>query len=65
MPIFKKKGGGVLIYVKNGISVSKLSKVDVEEYDSLYVEIKNNTKKYILGVIYHPPKQSEENDMTL
>ncbi len=59
------KNTGVLIYVKNGISVNKLNKVDVEEYDSLYVEIKNNNKKYILGVVYPPPKQRKENDMRL
>ncbi len=61
----KKKGGGVLIYVKIGLSVNKLGKVAVEEYDSLYVEIKNNKKKNISGVVYRPPKESEENDMRL
>ena len=61
----EKAGGGVLLYVKHGINVIKLSKTDVEEYDSLYVEIKNNKKKYILGVVYRPPKQTEENDMRL
>ncbi len=62
---FYKTGGGVLLYVKNGIDVVKVSKIDAEEYDSLYVEIKNNNKKYILGVVYRPSKQSEENDMRL
>ncbi len=62
---FQKNGGGVLIYLKDGINANKLSKVDVEEYDSLYIEINNNNKKYILGVVYRPPKQSEENDMRL
>ena len=60
-----KAGGGVLLYVKNGINVIKVSKIDVEEYDSLYVEIKNNNRGYILGVVYRPPKQTEENDMRL
>ena len=53
---YQKNGGGVLIYVKNGIEVTKISKTDVEAYDSLYVEIKNNNKKYILGVVYRPIK---------
>ena len=61
----KKAGGGVLLYIKNEITAIKVSKTDVEEYDSLYVEIKNNNKKYILGVVYRPPKQTEENDMRL
>ncbi len=67
MPVEKKKNGGsVLIYVKTGIDATKVSKIDVEPYDSLYVEIKkNNRKYYILGVVYRPPKLSEENDMAL
>ena len=28
----------------------------------LYVEITEIKKKYILGVVYRPPKLSEEND---
>ena len=62
---FQKAGEGVLIYVKNGINIIKLSKIDVEEYDTLYVEIKNNKKTYILRVVYRPPKQTEENDIRL
>ncbi len=61
----KKNGGGVLIYVKTGIDATKVSKINVEPYDSLYVEIKKYNKKYILGVVYGPPKLSEENDMAL
>ncbi len=54
-----------MIYVKNGIHATKLSEIDVEPYDSLYVEIKKNNKKYTLGVVYRPPKLSEENDVML
>ncbi len=64
MPV-EKNGEGVLIYVKTGVDATKVSKIDVEPYDSLYVEIKKNYRKYILGVIYRPPKLSEENDMAL
>ncbi len=64
MPV-EKNGGGVLIYVKTGIDATKVSKIDVEPYDSIYVEIKKNNRKYILGVVYRPPKLSEENDMAL
>ncbi len=46
MPI-QKNGGGVLIYVKHGINATKISKIDVEPYDYLYVEIKKNNKKYV------------------
>ncbi len=57
-----------MLYVKKkkkGLNVSKVSKIDVEEYDSPYVEIKINNKKYILGVVYRLPKQTEENNMRL
>ena len=60
-----KNGGGVLLHVKNGMKVVKLSKTDVDAYDSLYVEVTKKDKKYILGVVYRPPKQSEENDIVL
>ncbi len=34
-----KTGGGVLLYAKNYINVVKVSKTDVDAYDSLYVEV--------------------------
>ncbi len=60
-----KAGGGVLLYAKNYIKVVKISKTDVYAYDSLYVEVTEKNKKCVLGVIYRPPKQSEENDKKL
>ena len=60
-----KSGGGVLLYVKNGIKAVKISKTDVDTYDSLYVEVTKKNRKYVLGVVYRPPKQSEENDIML
>ncbi len=60
-----KLGGGVLLYAKYYIKVVKISITDVDAYDSLYVEVTGKDKKYVLGVIYRPPKQSEENDKKL
>ena len=60
-----KSGGGVLLYVKNGIKAVKISKTDVDTYDSLYVEVTKKNRKYVLGVVYRPPKQSEENNIML
>ena len=37
----------------------------MDAYDTLYVEITERNKKYILGVVYKPPKLSEENDKIL
>ncbi len=60
-----KAGGGVLLYAKKHIKVVKISKTDADAYDSLYVEVTDKNKKYVLGVIYRPPKQNEENDKKL
>ncbi len=61
------KVGEVFYYIqkKNYINVVKITKTDVDAYDSLYVEVTEKNKKYVLGVIYRPPKQSEENDKKL
>ncbi len=40
-------------------------KTDEVEYESLYVEMKVSGKKIILGVIYRPPKLSEESESKL
>ena len=42
------------------MKVIQINKTDVNVYDSLYVEIIENNKKYILAVVYRPPKQSKE-----
>ncbi len=56
-----KAGEGVLLYAKNYIKVVKISKTDVDVYNPLYVEVTEKNKKYVLGVIYRPPKQTKEN----
>ena len=39
----------------------KINKLNVDAYDTLYVEITEKNQKYILGVVYRPPNLSEEN----
>ncbi len=58
---------GEVFYYKqrSDLRIVKISKTDVDEYDSLYVEVTEKNKKYVLGVIYRPPKQSEEYDIML
>ena len=60
-----KSGGGVLLYVKKGIKAVQLNKADVDAYDSLYIETAVRNRKYVIGVIYRPPKQNEDNDKAL
>ncbi len=56
-----KATGGVLLYAKTYINVVKISKTDVDAYDSLYVEVTEKNKKNVLDVVYRPPKQTREN----
>lgn len=43
------------------LNVTRLN-VGVEAYNTLYIELINKTAKVTVGVLYSPPKQSEEND---
>lgn len=51
--------------IKKGINAIKFNKIHVKSYDSLFVQLKKNNKKYILGVLHTAPRQSEEIDMML
>ena len=44
-------GGGALLYAKNYMKVIKINKINVDAYDTLYVEITEKNKKYMLGVV--------------
>ena len=56
---------GVLLDEKKEKNVVKINKINVDAYNTLYVEIKKKEKKYIIGVVYKPPKLSEDNENIL
>ncbi len=60
-----RKGGGVLLYVKDTIHATEIKKVNRPAYESLYINIKINRKHLILATIYRPPKTTLENDKLL
>ncbi len=60
-----RKGGGVILYVKDTISATEIEKVNRPAYESIYVKIKVNRKYIILVTIYRPPKMSPEDDILL
>ena len=60
-----KNVGSVLLYAKNYMKVVKMNKINVNAYDTPYVEITEKNKKYILDVVYRPPKLRQENDIIL
>lgn len=61
-----KKGGGVLLYVKNNVHACVLEKVKQDAYDSLWVELtQTNGQKMNIGVIYRPKTLSLADDKLL
>ena len=60
-----KKGGGVMLYIKDTINATEISKENRSAYESVYVKIKINKKYLIIAAIYRPPKTSLENDQLL
>ncbi len=60
-----KKEGGVICCVKSTLASIKIHKQDIENYDSVYVEITHNNKKLILATVYRPPKLQAVDDTAL
>lgn len=52
-------GGGLLVYVKDGISCSRRTDLEHEHLECIWLEIKpNKSKSFLLGNIYRPPNSS-------
>ena len=47
--------GGVLAYVSNNISCKRRSDLENDNLELLWLEIRQNDKKLLIGVIYNPP----------
>ncbi len=61
-----KKGGKVICYVKNTLTVVKLEKLEPEKYDSVYVDITTErNKKLTTGTVYRPAKLQTADDTAL
>ena len=60
-----KKGGGVLLYVKNDILACKLRKDKQDKYNSLWVELTESNRQKMNGVIYQPKTLSLADDNLL
>ena len=50
-----KLGGGVAIYVRNGIHAVERQDLTIQGLEALWLEIKINNRKLIVGGIYRPP----------
>ena len=55
-----KRGGGVGMYIRNGISYNRRNDLDVSNNsnESIFAELATGSQKILVGVIYRPPNQS-------
>ena len=47
-----KSVGGVLLYANTCMKVVKINKTKVDAYELIYIDIMENSKKFIIGVVY-------------
>ena len=53
-------GGGVGIYVRNGIDFVRKTELENDEMESIFIEIRpKSSKTFIIGTIYRPPESSK------
>ena len=56
-----KDGGGLLVYIRNGIVAHRLDSFTFAEgMECISIEVNLNKKKWVLLSVYRPPTQSEE-----
>ena len=60
-----KRGGGVIMYIKDNINATEISRTNTPSYEAVYVKLKVNKKHIIVATIYRPPKTTLENDIIL
>ena len=56
----KKGAGGVAFYVRDDLLASRLDDLDIVGLESLWIQVRVNSKKFVFGVCYRPPNQSAE-----
>ena len=51
-----KKGGGILVYLNNAIMYERLSNLESDDIESIWLKIKPmHSKSFLLGCVYRPP----------
>ena len=53
------KGGGKLVYVKQGIIAKRLENLETKFSETIYIELPISKKKWCALFAYKPPKQNE------
>ena len=52
-----KKGGGLIVYIKNTIECIRRNDVELDIAEAIWLEVKLKQKKIILAFIYRPPNE--------
>jgi hypothetical protein len=55
-----KSGGGVILYVKDNINVSRRDDLDFDDLEGIWVQIKINGKQILFGIFYITPKSTQD-----
>ncbi len=60
-----KRGGGVLMYIKDYINATEINRISSAAYEAVFVNLKINGKHIIVATIYRPPKLKPDDDAML
>lgn len=60
-----REGGGVLIYIITNLQPTKLEKQNTNNVDKIYLQLKHDGRKIIIGLIYRTPGLNSATDKTL
>ncbi|ORD93263.1 RTJK, partial [Enterospora canceri] len=58
-------GGGVILYIHSSLHPISIKTEPINGVDTVFIELKNNASRKILGLIYRPPGRSAEIDRLL
>ena len=55
-----RHGGGVLLYVKDGIDYSEITELASEQVESVWIKLMYKKETLMLGVVYRPPSYNND-----
>ena len=55
-----RHGGGVLLYVKDGIDYSEITELASEQVESVWTKLMYKKGTLMLGVVYRPPSSNKD-----
>ena len=55
-----RHGGGVLLYVKDGIDYSEINELASEQVESVWIQLMYKKETLMLGVVYRPPSSNND-----